>query len=95
MASATMARGVTKNRVKVLEDFGKVVATDPTNTAAIQASLEQVAAEGGRELCLEAIGTATLFLTITKVVDATGRQPVNEAAYSIGAYVARVWRMFS
>ena len=97
MATAAMTSRGNKedNRAQLLKAFGESVANNPLDSATLQLILDKIENEGGSELRIEAIGTACLFLAMTKVVDATGVQPISSTTYTVGHVIAYFWSIFS
>jgi len=95
MATATKTSSGNDKRAELLKEFGEAVVADPLDASALQLILQKVENNGGAELRMEAIGTASLFLAVTKVVDATGVKASSSSTYTVGHVIAYVWSFFS
>ena len=83
------------NRERALVSFANLVALQPLDMSSVLESIEPIRECGGDELVIEAIGVATGFSTITKVVDATGKKPMSDSmAFFFFKVVARVMNIF-
>lgn len=77
--SAVQNRG---RREELLRNFGVAATSRPLNMDAIGKARQELKAELGEELLVEAAGVVGLFEIFTKFVDATGKRALPNAAFS-------------
>jgi hypothetical protein len=81
-------------RAQALEELGKASAEmcllhhlHTTNRDRIRAAIERVEQHGGQELVVESIAVCGMFHVVTRLVDATGRQPLPDATFFLVFHV--------
>jgi len=70
-------------RSQALKELGKVVAALPFDEEKVRSAVALVKSQGGNELMVEVTGTCAMFHCVSKVVDATGRQPSQDLVYHV------------
>jgi hypothetical protein len=78
-----------------LRALGKLVVQYPLDEKAIQEAFHELEQIGGQELVVETIGTTMTFLTVSKVVDATGVQASSNTSYAVMNVIAKVASFFN